>query len=175
MNSKIKTIKEAGEEKEVYMTSDGEVFKDKFEAQFYQDCLDLEVIEKECFKKFGIYTSDPTYSDSYKEDIEKGLKNQDIFSRLLLTCLPKENNDSIIVLRAKNKEEEDHILCSFRGYLTEYDTKEYFDSAESHMFPHTIAICADLKYDCCKALCLEVEFERLEKALKDARELFDVK
>lgn len=76
MNSKIKTIKVTGEEKEIYVTSDGKRFEDKFDAQFYQDELDLEVIEKKCFKKFGIYTNDPKYSDSYKEDIEKGLKNK---------------------------------------------------------------------------------------------------
>lgn len=46
MNSKIKTIKVAGEEKEIYITSDGKRFEDKFDAQFYQDELDLEVIEK---------------------------------------------------------------------------------------------------------------------------------
>lgn len=174
MNSKIKTIKEAGEEKEVYITSDGERFENKFKAQSY---LDLEMIAKGCFKKFGIYTNDSTYSDSYKEDIEKGLKNQDVFSRLLLTYIPRKYNDSFIALRAKNKEEEDYILHSFTGYLTKYDAKEYFDSAEGHAFPHTIAICANLEYDyeCCKALCLEVEFERIEKALKDARDLFDVK
>lgn len=173
MNSKIKTIKVAG--RVVYITSDGGRFEDKSTAQFFQNGLDMGAIEKECFKEFGIYTSDPRYSDSYKEDIEKGLKNQDIFLRLLMTCLPRENNDSIIVLRAKNKEEEDHILHSFRGYLTEYDSKEYLDSAENHTFPHTIAVCADLDNDRFKALCLEVVFERLEKALKDARELFDVK
>ena len=55
MNSKIKTIKVPGEEKEIYITSDGKRFEDKFDAQFYQDELDLEVIEKKCFKKFGIY------------------------------------------------------------------------------------------------------------------------
>lgn len=55
MNSKIKTIKVTGEEKEIYITSDGKRFEDKFDAQFYQDELDLEVIEKKCFKKFGIY------------------------------------------------------------------------------------------------------------------------
>lgn len=175
MNSKIKTIKEAGKEKEVYITSDGKKFENKFDAQFYQDELDLEVIEKECFQKFGIYTNDPKYSDSYEEDIEKGLKNQDIFSRLLLTCLPKKDDDSFIALRAKTKEEEDDILHSFRGYLTKYDAEEYYNSAEDYAFPHTIAICSDLDNDCCKALCLEVEFERLEKALIDARDLFDVK
>jgi len=46
MNSKIKTIKVAGEEKEIYITSDGKRFEYKFDAQFYQDELDLEVIEK---------------------------------------------------------------------------------------------------------------------------------
>ena len=51
MNSKIKTIKVAGEEKEIYITSDGKRFEDKFDAQFYQDELDLEVIEKKCFNK----------------------------------------------------------------------------------------------------------------------------
>ena len=30
MNSKIKTIKVAGEEKEIYITSDGKRFEDKF-------------------------------------------------------------------------------------------------------------------------------------------------
>ena len=133
------------------------------------------MIEKKCFKKFGIYTNDPKYSDSYKEDIEKGLKKQNIFSRILQTCLPKEDEDSIIVLRAKNKEEEDDILHSFRRYLTKYDAEKYYNSAEDHAFPHTITVCLDLDNDHCKALCLEVEFECIEKALKDARKLFDVK
>ena len=175
MNSKIKTIKVTGEEKEIYITSDGKRFEDKFDAQFYQDELDLEVIEKKCFKKFGIYTNDPKYSDSYKEDIEKGLKKQNIFPRILQTCLPKEDEDSVIVLRAKNKEEEDDILHSFRRYLTKYDAEKYYNSAEDHAFPHTITVCPDLDNDYCKALCLEVEFECIEKALKDARKLFDVK
>lgn len=110
MNSKIKTIKVRGEEKEIYITSDGKRFEYKFDAQFYQDELDLEVIEKKCFKKFGIYTNDPKYSDSYKEDIEKGLKKQNIFSRILQTCLPKEDKDSVIVLRAKKKRMISYIL-----------------------------------------------------------------
>ena len=37
MNSKIKTIKVTGEEKEIYITSDGKRFEDKFDAQFYQE------------------------------------------------------------------------------------------------------------------------------------------
>ncbi|MEQ2943604.1 hypothetical protein [Anaerostipes hadrus] len=96
-------------------------------------------------------------------------------SRILQTCLPKEDEDSVIVLRAKNKEEENDILHSFRRYLTKYDAEKYYNSAEDHAFPHTITVCPDLDNDYCKALCLEVEFECIEKALKDARKLFDVK
>lgn len=53
MNSKIKTIKVTGEEKEIYITSDGKRFEDKFDAQFYQDELDLEVIEKNVLRNLG--------------------------------------------------------------------------------------------------------------------------
>ena len=114
MNKKIKKIEDVVTMPITkYVTTDGKKFTDDYDANMHQAHLDSMDKAKLCFKKYGIYTSDPMIKNHKNND--QIISNDYLLTRVLHTDI--SSNDDLYILQAKDEEAEKEILKTFRDYL----------------------------------------------------------
>ena len=172
MNKKIKKIEDVVTMPITkYVTTDGKKFTDDYDANMHQAHLDSMDKAKLCFKKYGIYTSDPMIKNHKNND--QIISNDYLLTRILHTDI--SSNDDLYILQAKDEKSEKEILKTFRDYLnTDVMDRRFFNVANNYIFPHTIIFCRDSIYGNYNALCAEREFELIEKALKFGRQVLNM-
>ena len=92
MNRKIKKIEDVVTMPITkYVTTDGKKFTDDYDANMHQAHLDSMDKAKLCFKKYGIYTSDPMIKNHKNND--QIISNDYLLTRILHTDI--SSNDDL--------------------------------------------------------------------------------